>query len=388
MVLAQEHIKQRLQQQMAEGRVPHAQLFCGPEGCGKLAMAIEFAQQLLSQGADERGRRMAELLQHPDLHFVFPVFKPDGQSSNPTSDQFLEQWRAMLERTHYFDLPTWTKAIEKAPAKIKAQRATTDPNQGAGKEDKTGVKKLQIYTEESESILRKLSLVSSQGGYKVMIVWLPELMHQACSNKILKILEEPPQQTVFILVSNHPEQLLDTIVSRCQRVEFKALPEPVIAEALVRERGLDEDTARFVAHSAAGSYTRALQQLVTNETDIKFFNLFIMFMRTCYAANMLELRKWSEQVAAMGREQQKNFLDYCQRLLRENFIYNFHNPELNFMTQEESNFSVKFARFINERNIIGFMEELSSVQRDIEQNANAKIVFFDFGLKAAVLLRQ
>lgn len=364
MVLGQEHIRQRLQQQIAEGRVPHAQLFCGPEGCGKLAMAIDFAQQLLSHDADERGQRMAALLQHPDLHFVFPVYKPDGQSSNPTSDQFMKEWRETLDRSHYIDLPTWMQAVGK------------------------DAKKVQIYTEESESILRKLSLVSSQGGYKVMIIWLPELMHVNCSNKILKILEEPPQQTVFILVSNHPEQLLDTIVSRCQRVEFKALQESLIADALVQERGLDEATARYVAHSAAGSYTRALHQLSVNEEEQQFFVFFVALMRKCYIHDFKEMRAWSEQIAGWGRERQKTFLEYCQRLVRENFIYNFRKPELNFMTREESDFSVKFSRFINERNVIGIMDELSQAQRDIEQNANAKMVFFDFALKMIILIKQ
>lgn len=374
MVLGQEHIKARLQQQIAEGRVPHAQLFCGPEGCGKLAMAIDFAQQLLSYGADERGQRMAALLQHPDLHFVFPVHKPEGQSSAPTSDQFIKEWRELLSQSHYIDLPMWMQALERVKGK---------------KDDgKSSVKKVQIYTEESDDIMRKLSLVSSQGGYKVMIIWLPELMHVNCSNKILKILEEPPQQTVFVLVSNHPEQLLDTIVSRCQRVEFKALGEDVIAQSLAAERGLDETTARFVAHSASGSYTRALQMLSTNEEEILFFNMFVLLMRKCYQRDIKEMRAWSEQIAGMGRERQKSFLEYCQRLVRENFVYNFHRPELNFMTRDESEFSVRFARFINERNVIGIMDELSQAQRDIEQNANAKIVFFDFALKMIVLLIQ
>lgn len=364
MTIGQQHIRARLQQQIAEGRVPHAQLFCGPEGCGKLAMAIEFAQMLLCHGSDERGRRMAEALQHPDLHFVFPVYKPEGQSSNPTSDMFLTQWRDLLAQTHYFDLPMWMQAVGK------------------------DAKKVQIYTEESESILRKLSLVSSQGGYKVMVVWLPELMHQNCSNKILKILEEPPQQTVFILVSNHPEQLLDTIVSRCQRIDFKALPEEEIAEALVSQRGLSEDMARFVAHSAAGNYTRALQRISRNDDEAEYFTMFVLLMRKCYMRDIKEMRQWSEQVAGWGRERQKTFLDYCQRMVRENFMYNFQNPDLVYMNRDESDFAVRFARFINERNVISIMDELSQAQRDIEQNTNAKMVFFDFALKMIVLLIQ
>lgn len=363
-MIGQEHIKARLQQQIDEGRVPHAQLFCGPEGCGKLAAAIEFAQQLLCIGADERGQIMAQRLQHPDLHFVFPVYKPDGQSSNPTSDMFLKEWRQLLTQTHYFDLPMWMQAVGK------------------------DAKKVQIYTEESEAILRKLNIVSSQGGYKVMIIWLPELMHQNCSNKILKILEEPPQQTIFILVSNHPEQLLDTIVSRCQRMEFKALTDAQIAEALMSQRGLSEEMARYVAHSAAGNYTLALQQLTTNEEKIEFFTMFVLLMRKCYQRDIKEMRAWSEQVAGWGRERQKAFLEYCQHLIRENFIYNFHRPELVFLTRDESDFSKNFARFVNERNVIGIMDELSLAQRDIEQNTNARMVFFDFALKMIVLLIQ
>lgn len=363
-VIAQDAVRQRLNDMLEEGRVPHAMLFCGPEGCGKLAMAIEFAQRLVSQGADERGQRMAQALQHPDLHFVFPVYKPDGQSSNPTSDFFLSEWRELLATTHYFDLQTWTSSISR------------------------DAKRVQIYTEESESILHKLSLVSSQGGYKVMVVWLPELMHPSCSNKILKILEEPPQQTVFILVSNHPEQLLDTIVSRCQRLEFKALSEGEIAGALMDHRGLDEETARFVAHSAAGSLTRALLQLTANTDQTEFFMLFVLLMRKCYQRDIKEMRAWSEQVASWGRERQKAFLEYCQRLVRENFMYNFYKPELNFMTRDESDFSTKFARFINERNVMDIMDELTQAQRDIDQNVNSKMVFFDFALKMIVLLKQ
>lgn len=363
-MIGQEHIRQRLQQQISEGRVPHAQLFCGPEGCGKLAMAIDFAKRLLSHGADERGQRMAQMLQHPDLHFVFPVYKADGQSSNPTSDAYITEWRELVQRTPHFDLAMWMQNIGK------------------------DVKKVQIYTEESEVILRKLNLVSSQGGYKVMIIWLPELMHVNCSNKILKILEEPPQQTVFILVSNHPEQLLDTIVSRCQRMDFHPLKESEIATALQQDRGLGEEMARFIAHTAAGSYTRALQLISRNDDEADYFSMFVLLMRKCYMRDIMEMRQWSEQVAGWGRERQKAFLDYCQRLVRENFIYNFHNPDLNFMTRDESDFAVRFARFINERNVIPIMDELSQAQRDIEQNTNPRMVFFDFALKMIVLLIQ
>ena len=360
--IAQEGIRQRLMQQLAAGRVPHALLFCGPEGCGKLAMAVEFAQALIEHGADERGRRMAEGLVHPDLHFVFPVFKPEGASSAPTSDMFLPQWRERLAEGCYFDLPTWTATLSKE------------------------AKKVQIYAEESGQILHKLNLTSSQGGYKVMVVWLPEMMHETCANKVLKILEEPPRETVFILVSNHPERLLDTIVSRCQRIDFKALTEAEIAAALTELRGLEAETARNIAHAAAGSLTRALQLISVSTEEAQFFSMFVLLMRKCYLRDIHEMRGWAEQVAAWGRERQKDFLEYCQRLIRENFIYNFRRPELNYMSADESAFAVNFARFVNERNVIGIMDELSLAQRDIEQNTNSRMVFFDFALKMIVLL--
>ena len=264
--IAQDGIRQRLMQQLAAGRVPHALLFCGPEGCGKLAMAVEFAQALIEHGADERGRRMAEGLVHPDLHFVFPVFKPEGASSAPTSDMFLPQWRERLAEGCYFDLPTWTATLSKE------------------------AKKVQIYAEESGQILHKLNLTSSQGGYKVMVVWLPEMMHETCANKVLKILEEPPRETVFILVSNHPERLLDTIVSRCQRIDFKALTEAEIAAALTELRGLEAETARNIAHAAAGSLTRALQLISVSTEEAQFFSMFVLLMRKCYLRDIHEMR--------------------------------------------------------------------------------------------------
>lgn len=362
--IAQDAVRQRLQKFVSDGRVPHALLFCGPEGCGKLAMAVDFAVTLVKLGADERGQRMAESLRHPDLHFVFPVFKPEGSTAAPTSDQFMTQWVEMIGAGCYFDLPAWLAAL--------------------GKE----ARKVQIYAEESTRILHKLNLMASQGGYKVMLIWLPELMHESCSNKILKMLEEPPQKTVFIMVSEHPEQLLDTIVSRCQRIDFKGLSTVEIEDALCTRRGLEPAMARTIAHAAAGSYTRALQLISVSADEALFFSMFVLLMRKCYLRDVREMREWARQVSEWGRERQKDFLKYCQRLLRENFVYNFRRPELNYLSADESNFSVNFARFINERNVIGIMDELSRAQRDIEQNTHSQMVFFDFALKMIVLLIQ
>lgn len=370
-IIGQQEVKARLLKQIEEQRVAHAQLLCGPQGCGQLAMALFFAQALLCRQGGAQGPcgecvacRMVQKLEHPDLHFVFPVIKQKGQSGEVVSDQYLKQWREQLMETPYFDLLTWLKRLD-----VENQQA-------------------QIGVAESDKILQKLSLASSQGGYKVMIIWLPELMNNTAANKLLKILEEPTPQTAFLLVSQQPERLLTTIVSRTQRVELKQLPNDVIAQALVEKHHLQPADAHNIARMSGGSFLAALNQVRVNEDSALFFDMFVLLMRLSYMRKIKDMYEWAEQVAGWGRERQKNFLIYCQHLLRENFIYNFGKTELNYMNPTEAEFSVKFARFINERNVIGIMDELSDAQRDIEQNVNARMVFFDFALKMIVLLIQ
>lgn len=370
-VIGQEQIKQQLVRMVEENRVPHALLFCGPEGCGKLPMAIAFATYLLctDRKADDAcgvcsSCRMAAKVAHPDLHFCFPVIKPKNQRGEPTSDQFIVEWRQQLATSAYFDRLTWLGQM--------------------------GVDNQQslINVAQSNEILQKLSLKANQGGYKVMVIWLPEQMNEPAANKLLKLLEEPPEKTVFILVCEQPEQLLATIVSRTQRIDFRPLPELLIAQRLQTVHGLSADDAVRVAHTAEGSLTKALQTIVYNKDSGVFFDMFVLLMRLSYMRKIKDMHEWGEQVASWGRERQKNFLIYCQKLIRENFIYNFHRPEMNYMEQNETDFSKNFARFVNERNVIGIMDELSQAQRDIEQNVNPKMVFFDFALKMIVLLIQ
>ncbi len=305
---------------------------------------------------------MAEKIAHPDLHFIFPTIKPAGQSSTVLSDQFLPEWRKQIAQSPYFSRQTWLKAM--------------------------GVEKQQsiISVAEANNIIAKLANVSSQGGYRVIIIWLAEQMNVECANKLLKILEEPPAQTVFILTSNHPERLLTTILSRTQRIDFAPLSVDDISDALQRLNGLQPTDAMTMARAAAGSYISALEQVTMNADNAQFFDIFVLFMRLCYMRKIKDLYEWSQQLALWGREKQKAFLEYAQHLIRENFIYNFHNPELNYQNQQENNFSVNFARYINERNVIGIMDELSAAQRDVEANVNANMIFFDFSLKMIVLL--
>ena len=369
-VIGQEEAKQRLIAEVKEGRIPHAQLICGPEGTGKLPLAIAYARYICCENRGEHDAcgvcpscTKFNKLAHPDFHFVFPVIKKKA-GKDTVCDDFISEWRQFVMNNPYFNLNHWLKEM--------------------GAENQQA----QIFVKESDEIMRKLSLKSSEGGYKVTIVWLPEKMHEVCANKLLKLLEEPPEKTVFLLVSEAPEMILSTILSRTQRFNIRKIEETSIADALQRKYGVQPIDSQTIAHLANGNFIKALETIHLNEENELFFNLFISLMRLSYQRKIREMKQWSEQLAAMGRERQKNFLEYCQRMIRENFIYNLHRKEMNYMTLPEQNFATRFAPFVNERNVIGIMDELSEAQIHIEKNVNARMVFFDFSLKMIVLLKQ
>ena len=369
-IVGQEEIKQRLIQNVQENKIAHAQLFCGGEGVGKLPLAIAYARYIscLNPSNEDACGKCPNCIKfnhlaHPDLHFIFPVVKKKN-TKDVVSDDYIAEWRELIAKTPYFNLHTW---LEEMGAE----------NQQA-----------QIYVKESNEIIRKLSLKSSQGGYKIIIIWLPEKMNQECSNKLLKLLEEPAEQTVFLLVSEEPDMLLTTIQSRTQRINIKGIEEKDLKEALMNIHGLQEQDATDIAHRSEGNFLKAIESISLNEENKLFFDLFVALMRLSYQRKIKEMKVWSENVAAMGRERQKHFLSYCQRMIRENFIYNFHNRSITYLGSEEEAFSTRFAPFINERNVMEIMNELNEAQRHIEQNVNAKMVFFDFSLKMIVLLIQ
>ena len=367
-------MKQRLQEMVAADRVPHALMLCGPSGSGKLALAVAFACHLIAQSTrkptlmglepDPVGEAMLARLEHPDLHFTFPTIKTAsmGSEHQPVSDDFVQEWRELLRRSPYFTMDEWLAAIGAA-------------NQQA-----------IITGAESDALSHKLSLKSSQGGYKVSVVWLPERMNQTSANKLLKLLEEPPQQTVFVMVSQEPERLLETIRSRTQRIDVKRIATRDIEQALVSRRALEPDMAHRVARVAGGSWLKALQVLDTDSESREFLDMFISLMRLAYQRKIDDIKRWSDTVATFGREKQRRLLVYFMQQVRENFVFNFHQPELNYQSQEEENFSRNFSRYINEGNVIEISELLERAHRDIGQNANAKIVFFDLALQMIVLL--
>lgn len=377
-IIGQEEVKQQLRQAVRDGRIPHAQLFTGISGVGKLPLALAYAQYIACPNRTDEDScgtcptcLQYQKLQHPDLHFVFPIVKGDA---GDVCDDFMDKFRLMILSQPYFDIDDWYRYL--------------------GVETKQGM----IYEKESGEILRKLSLKSFGDGYKVMIIWLPEKMHVACANKLLKLLEEPPMKTVFLLISEQPELLLTTIVSRTQEVRVPRLTEAEIAEVLLRDHSdVSPSLAADIAHMSSGSYLTALKVVDENEGNSQNFNDFVALMRNAWLVGqkkdysaLLQLRKWSLDMADsnLGREKQKAFLQYAQRQLRENYIYNFHCADMNYQTEAERNFSSKFAPFIHENNVERMMDELSKAEQQIAQNGNAKIIFFDLCLQMIVLVKK
>ena len=368
-IIGQEEAKERLIREAKEGKIAHARLFSGNEGVGKLPLAIAYAQYLSCEHPTESDScgvcpncvKYSKLI-HPDLHFVFPVIKKKNKDT--TSDDYLHEWREMLNSAPYFNLNMWIKEM--------------------GAENQQA----QIFVKESDEIIRKLNLKSSQGGYKIMIIWLPEKMNVECSNKLLKLLEEPPTQTIFILISEEPDMLLPTILSRVQRFNIHAINKKKIAETLCLNYGLQAKDAEDIAHRSQGNFLKALETIHLNEDNQFYFEEFVSLMRLAYQRKIRDIKQWSDNIAAIGRERQKNFLAYIQRMIRESFIYNFHNQDISYLSDEEQKFSSRFSPFINEGNVISMMEELSIAEQHIGQNVNAKMVFFDLALKMIVLLVQ
>lgn len=374
-VIGQQEAIGRLLQLVEEQRVPHALLFTGPAGSGKLALALAFASYLLGErhnghslldndGAVINAETMLAKWQHPDLHFSYPVIKSASSGSKVTSDDFVAEWRTLLSKSPYFTIDQWMSAMG-----VENQQAA-------------------IYEAESDALNHALNMKSALGGYKISLIWLPERMNITCANKLLKLLEEPPQQTVFLLVSEMPEQLLETIRSRVQRFDVHRIDTTDIEQALISKRGIDAETAHRIAHTAAGNWLKAIEVLDSDSENRMFFDLFVSLMRQAYMRDVNGLKAWTETAAALGREKQRRMLVYFLHLVRENFMSNFKQSQLNYMTQEEETFSQHFGRFINERNVVEMAELLQRTHRDIGQNANPKIQFFNLALNMIILLRR
>jgi DNA polymerase-3 subunit delta' len=367
-VIGQEKIKRQLIVEVNENRMAHGLLLYGREGTGALPLAMAYARYVncTNRGADDACGvcpsciKMNKLV-HPDVHYTYPMVKKDGE----VCAELIRDWREIVIKDGgYFGYSHWLKQIE------------------AG--NSQGI----IYTKEGDEITKFASMKSVEAPYKVAIIWMPERLHPTVANKLLKLFEEPPQGTIFILVSEAPDKILPTVLSRMQRIAVPVIDEADIADALTHKFNILEAQSKNIAHLANGNFIKALEEIHIDEENRLYFDFFVNLMRIAYAKNIREMRAWSERVAGMGRERQKSMLGYCQRMVRENFVYNFHRREMVYMSADEQGFAVKFAPFINEKNVMGLMDELSEAQRHIEQNANPKIVFFDLTLKVTVLIKQ
>ncbi|CAM1360101.1 DNA polymerase III subunit delta [Tenacibaculum xiamenense] len=369
-IIGQEHIKEHLKKSAENGRIPHAQLFIGKEGTGGLPMAIAYAQHILCSFSDnpEACQIKCKKLQHPDLHFAFPVTTTDSVKSHPVSNLFLEEWRSFLAEQPYGSLYNWLQHI--------------------GVENKQG----QIGVDEAEDVVKKLQLKSYEGGFKIMIIWMAEKMNIAASNKLLKLIEEPPSKTIFLLVAEDEGQIINTIKSRCQALHFPALGEDNIVKALVKNEGVNENEALKIAHQSEGNYNKAVHIFHNDSNDTIYEEWFITWIRSAFkakgnAAVIQDLIGWSEAIAKSGRETQKQFLQYCLQFFRQALLLNYGTPDLVFLETKTSNFNLaKFAPFVHSGNILTIEKEVSDAQYHIERNGNAKIILLDLSIKLTRLL--
>ena len=370
-IIGQEHIKKHLQVSAENGRIPHAQLFVGKEGSGTLPMAIAYAQFLLCHFSDttEICNLKCDKLQHPDLHFAFPVTSNENVKKHPVSSLFLEDWREFIATQPYGSLFNWLQHI--------------------GVENKQGI----IGVDEASAIVKKLQLKSYEGGFKVMIIWMAEKMNIAAANKLLKLIEEPPTKTVFLLITENEEQIINTIKSRCQALHFPVLSEQDIANTLVVNHQVENKEAAKIAHQAEGNFNKALHLLHNDSSDLIFEEWFVAWIRTAFrakgnAAVVQQLIEWSDTIAKTGRETQKRFLDYCLQFFRQALLLNYKSENLVFM-ETKSGFDLsKFAPFVHAGNILDIEKELNEALYHIERNGNAKIILLDLSMKLTRFLHK
>ena len=346
-ITGQQAAAQQLRDAIDNDRMPHALLISGREGSGALTLALTAAQYILCENHTPDGEPCERCphclqihkLQHPDLHFAFPVVNRKGQSGDDSavSLDYIAEWRDILLRRPDITYTDWVKFI-------------SDEGKNA-----------QIYKAEASSIIRILSTKPYESDKRVMIIWLPEKINETASNKLLKIIEEPYPKTFFLLVSNDPDRVLGTILSRCQRLNI-----PPLDPCWMQPR-IEPDERQY------------------------FFEKFCAMMRLSYMRRIFDMRDWSVEMAGLGRQRQQDFLQYAQSMIRENFILNVSMPEgqsVNYMDDQEAQFSSRFHLYVNHHNVEGIMNELAQAEKDIAQNGAAKIIFFDLSLKLIMLLKQ
>jgi DNA polymerase-3 subunit delta' len=376
-IIGQEHLKNHLTKSADLGRIPHAQLFIGPEGSGTLATALAYAQYILcknfnseNSGGNESCNLKFSHFTHPDLHFIYPTVTTPEVKTKPKSIDFITDWRLFLKQNPYGSLFDWLNFLE------------------------AGNKQGEIRVDDAQEILRLLSLKSYEGGYKIAIIWMADKMNIAASNKLLKLLEEPTDKTLFILIAENKEDIIQTILSRCQVLHFNGLNEAQIAEKLITAYNIDQREAKKIAHQAQGNYNKALKLINENGEDDAFEEWFVEWVRAAFRAKgnasaISDLISWSEKIAGIGRESQKKFLNYCIEMFRQALLINYQTTSLVYMEPKVAKFKLEnFAPFVNGNNIEAIFIELSDAIYHIERNGNPKIILTDLSIKLTRLIHK
>lgn len=371
-IIGQSAIKQRLIQSVRENHVSHAQLFLGPAGSGKLPLALAYAQYILCPNRTETDscgvcptcQKMQKLV-HPDLHFVVPTATTKKIKSNPESDLFMEEWREyVIQNQGYVDTSSWYSFLDV--------------------ENKQGY----MSVRDAASLLRKLNMKSYEGEYKIAIIWMAEKMRVDTANKLLKLLEEPPEKTVFLLVAEDSEELLATIKSRTALVKIPAIDINKVQEALVARLGCDPQQAHDAAMISEGNWLNACHFVQESEDRRYFFTTFQQWMRLCFKAAYPDLIDFSANVKTLGREKQKELLDYGLCIIRNSLLFNNNLAEIVMLPDDEKKFNSNFSPFVNPTNLVQIAELFEEAIRQIERNGNAQIIFTDVGFKMVGLLRK
>ncbi len=370
-VIGQQKIKKQLIKTVKEGRISHSQLFLGYEGSGNLALAIAYAQYICCTNKENGDScntcpscTKYQKLIHPDLHFVFPVNTTKTIIKDPVSDDFIGKWREIIIENPYLNLNQWYDVI--------------------GIENKQGL--ISIF--ESKAILRKLNLKSFESDYKIMIIWHPEKMNAPAANKLLKLIEEPPAKTIFILVTDSTDQIIPTILSRSQILKIPKIEDDELAIFIKEKFELEDKKIEEITNLSNGNYCNALEIINNCEEYKNNLEKFIQLMRLCYGKKMLEILEWIDDMVSTGRERQKRFLDYSLAIIRKNLLLSLNQTEIAYLTEKESDFSKKFHLFINASNASQITHEINKAYTDIERNAYSRIVFLDLSFKLIKLIRN
>ena len=364
-----DNIKRRLCELVDNGHMPHALLLEGKEGSAKFALAMALAQYIQCNDrhdGDSCGHcqscRQMEILGHYDVYYMYPVVK---KNSKPTSSAyFAKEFAEFMAENPFMGLERWQKFLKD----VNAQPA--------------------IFVEDANEVLGKLGTTARSGRNKVVVMWMAERMREEAANKLLKIIEEPYADTFFILTTNNPRAILPTIYSRCQRIAVPPYSDQEVADIVAKYTNVEPETAVAIATTTEGNAARAIAMATNDSAQLQSLDFFTRLMRGAYAKKVSELRRWADELGGKGREANINFYNYCSHLIRENFILNIGEPELNTLTAAEAQFSQRFSPFINERNVEDLLDLFNRGAADIASNGNARIVAFDTAIQIIMLLRR